>query len=66
MIYGRKDPAEEPIPTCPMCEAETDEFYLDEFGNIVGCPECIRKVDSREWVEDNNANEYINFKESFE
>lgn len=35
-------------PICPVCGKETDTFYKDKTGDIVGCGECIRAVDAWE------------------
>lgn len=35
-------------PRCPVCGEETDSFYKDKWGNIVGCPECVQEVTSWE------------------
>lgn len=35
-------------PRCPVCCEETDSFYKDKWGNIVGCPECVQEVTSWE------------------
>ena len=39
-------PPQPPAPECPVCGAETDRIYQDRWGNIVGCPECIKEVDA--------------------
>ena len=39
-------------PECPVCGEETDTFYKNDYGDIVGCGECIRKVDAYEEMED--------------
>ena len=39
-------PPQPPAPECPACGAETDRIYQDKWGNIVGCPECIKEVDA--------------------
>lgn len=45
-------PYDEPeCPRCPVCERETDTFYKNEYGDIVGCDECIRRVDAWEETE---------------
>lgn len=36
------------FPICPECGAETDEFYKDRLGDIVGCANCIESVDAWE------------------
>ena len=33
-------------PRCPVCDAETDKLLRDRWGNIVGCPECVKEVDA--------------------
>lgn len=35
-------------PRCPVCGEETDSYYKDKWGNIVGCPECVQEVTSWE------------------
>ena len=39
-------PPQPPAPECPACGAETDRLYMDKWGNIVGCPECVKEVDA--------------------
>lgn len=33
-------------PICPVCGAETDKLLRGRWGNIVGCPECVKEVDA--------------------
>lgn len=33
-------------PRCPVCDSETDKLLRDRWGNIVGCPECVKEVDA--------------------
>ena len=35
-------------PRCPVCDAETDSFDKDKWGNIVGGRECVQEVTSWE------------------
>ena len=42
------DPPAYTCPRCPVCGEETDSFYKDKWGNIVGCPECVQEVTSWE------------------
>lgn len=42
------EPPEYTCPHCPVCGEETDSFYKDKWGNIVGCPECVQEVTSWE------------------
>ena len=45
-------PYDEPeCPCCPMCGAETDTFLKNEEGEIVGCEECIYRVDAWDEME---------------
>ena len=39
-------PPQPPAPECPACGSETDRIYQDKWGNIVGCPECVKEVDA--------------------
>ena len=36
------------MPVCPECGAETNDFYVDAFGSIIGCTECVKKIDAWE------------------
>lgn len=38
---------DEPVyPSCPVCgEPEADYFYQDEDGAILGCSECLHRVE---------------------
>ena len=40
------EPPFEPVPICPVCGAETDTYYCDKYGDIVGCSECIETQDA--------------------
>ena len=41
-------PAPKPMPVCPVCGDETDTYYKDFHGTIVGCDQCMDTVDARE------------------
>ncbi len=43
-------------PHCPICGEETDTFYKDIHGDIVGCEECLHRVDA--WEETADAECY--------
>lgn len=45
-------PPEEPMPICPVCGAETDTFFQDKYGDIVGCDECIKRLDAWDYVQE--------------
>lgn len=36
------------VPICPVCGEETDTYYKNENGEIVGCDNCITAVDAWE------------------
>lgn len=40
---------DEPLPNCPICGEETEKFFLDRDGDIIGCEYCIRAVDSENY-----------------
>lgn len=37
---------EDRFPVCPVCGKETDTFYKNEYGEIVGCDNCVNRVDA--------------------
>lgn len=43
-------PPEAPFPICPVCGEETDTYYKNDSGEIVGCDHCVRTVDA--WEEE--------------
>lgn len=45
-LTGYPDDKEPKYPRCPVCGEETDTFYLDANNEIVGCSECIHKIDA--------------------
>lgn len=40
-------------PVCPICDEETDTYYYDKDGELVGCGECIHTKDA--WEVDESA-----------
>lgn len=40
------EPSAYSCPICPVCGAETDKLLRDRWGNIIGCPECVKEVDA--------------------
>lgn len=47
-LTGYPDGKEPKYPICPVCDAETDTFYRNYYGEIVGCDMCIKAVDAWE------------------
>ena len=46
------EPPEEPLPRCPVCGEETDTFYQNQDGDIVGCDQCVKALDAWDYLED--------------
>ena len=40
---------EEPLPVCPCCGEETEDYYIDLAGDIIGCENCVRRRDDYEY-----------------
>jgi hypothetical protein len=40
------EPKDYDLPVCPVCGEETDTYYKNENGEIVGCDNCITAVDA--------------------
>ena len=38
-------------PCCPECGEECDTLYRDRHGRVLGCENCIQKVDAWEEVD---------------
>ena len=41
------------LPQCPLCHAETNTFFQNSFGEIVGCFYCLTEVSA--WEVDASA-----------
>ena len=39
---------EPPTPVCPVCDNETDTFYIYD-NEIIGCNDCVRSTDAYDW-----------------
>lgn len=48
-------PEPKKMPRCPVCMAETDTYYRDYWGNIVGCDECIESIDAWDYREEHDG-----------
>ena len=42
------DPPDGEVPVCPICGEETDTFFKNSLGEIIGCDICVRSVDAWE------------------
>lgn len=47
-VYGVHD---DPCPTCPICSEECEWIYKDANNEIVGCDNCVSKIDAYEIYE---------------
>lgn len=52
ILTGYPDGKDNSNPICPVCGSETDRFYKNSYGDIVGCEECIVSVDAWEEMSD--------------
>ena len=41
---GYPDRRRDEEPTCPICGERCDTIYKDQYGEVVGCDECIKAV----------------------
>ena len=40
------EPREDAVPLCPICAEETDTYYVNAEGEIVGCDSCVEPRDA--------------------
>ena len=56
MAKIKEPPISPPEPTnppcCPICGEETDTYFRDYYGDIVGCDSCVKPVDAWDWREE--------------
>lgn len=44
------EPVDYDVPRCPICGQECETIYLDKDGAVVGCDDCMKKLDAWEWA----------------
>lgn len=44
-----------PLPICPFCGEETDTFFRDIYGYIVGCDLCLTKLGALEFEQEGKS-----------
>lgn len=44
-------PEMEPV-CCPVCGEECDTLFTDKYGDVVGCEECMGRLDAYKWAEE--------------
>lgn len=47
------------MPICPVCGAETNDFFMDDDRNIVGCTDCVRMIDAWEYTAEEEMSKQI-------
>jgi hypothetical protein len=43
---------------CPVCGDECDTIYMDKYGEVFGCEQCITKTDAWFWADDQRGSDY--------
>lgn len=51
-LYGEE---EAPDVYCPMCGEENPEHFYVQDGEIIGCDNCVEKVEPYDWYERNGG-----------
>lgn len=46
------EPPENDMPRCPVCGEETEIIFIDKYGDVVGCEECVTTRNAYEWQEE--------------
>lgn len=46
------EPPDYKVPRCPVCGEETYLIFIDKYGDVVGCEECITTRNAYEWQEE--------------
>ena len=49
---GESNPPEYHVIKCPVCGAEEPTWLFEVDGDVIGCTECVRKVDPEDWYSD--------------
>ena len=47
-------PEPKPLPRCPVCNGEAQEFYIGYWNGIIGCDGCVDIKDAIEYEEENS------------
>lgn len=47
-LLNYPDPPEYTVPHCPVCGCECEVFYKNQYGEIIGCDDCIDAFDAWE------------------
>ena len=59
-VHDYPSPPERDMPVCPECGEECETYYRDGTGRIIGCENCIDKLDAyfyKEEMEETERNE---------
>ena len=55
MSYEAIEPPYEETYECPVCESELSPgtlLYLNEYGDVIGCEECVHSVFAEDYFEE--------------
>ena len=47
------------MPVCPVCGAETNDFLMNDYNEIVGCTDCVRTIDAWEYTREEEFSKQI-------
>lgn len=43
---GFPDGKEPDYPICPVCFEECEDIYMDKYGDVFGCDQCVQRKDA--------------------
>lgn len=43
------EPKEDYCQICPVCKNEAIDFYVNQYGEILGCDKCVKTIDSLDY-----------------
>lgn len=62
-VHDYPSPPEPDDAYCPVCNQICETLYRNWEGEIVGCDQCIDRVDAYEWQAEHNAEQAEFYKE---
>ncbi len=51
-VHDYPEPPEQDMPICPECGEECETYYRDRTGAIIGCENCIDRLDAYFYMEE--------------
>ena len=40
---------------CPVCNEENPEYFFVSDGDVIGCSQCVERIDPWDWIEKNGG-----------